>query len=210
MKILETDRLVFFGDSITEWGRDRNQPSDLGTGFIHYVGEALKKKVPNLAIYNRGIGGDHLQDLLDRLEDCTSLQPTKVVLLIGINDVWHQVGQPDFGSSEINEAFESNYRTLLQKLQEVGVEDILLLEPFVLPYPKDRLTWRVDLDQKRQIVEKMAQEFKFEWVALDHLLNEEAKCVGAQALTGEDGVHPTPLGARIIANQVLSYLEVKV
>lgn len=210
MKILETDRLVFFGDSITEWGRDRNQPSDLGTGFVHYVGEALKKKVPNLAIYNRGIGGDHLQDLLDRLEDCTSLQPTKVVLLIGINDVWHQVGQPDFGSSEINEAFESNYRTLLQKLQEVGVEDILLLEPFVLPYPKDRLTWRVDLDQKRQIVEKMAQEFKFEWVALDHLLNEEAKCVGAQALTGEDGVHPTPLGARIIANQVLSYLEVKV
>ena len=210
MKILETDRLVFFGDSITEWGRDRNQPSDLGTGFVHYVGEALKKKVPNLAIYNRGIGGDHLQDLLDRLEDCTSLQPTKVVLLIGINDVWHQVGQPDFGSSEINEAFESNYRTLLQKLQEVGVEDILLLEPFVLPYSEDRLTWRVDLDPKRQIVEKMAQEFKFEWVALDHLLNEEAKCVGAQALTGEDGVHPTPLGARIIANQVLSYLEVKV
>ena len=101
MKILETDRLVFFGDSITEWGRDRNQPSDLGTGFIHYVGEALKKKVPHLAIYNRGIGGDHLQDLLDRLEDCTSLQPTKVVLLIGINDVWHQVGQADFGIREI-------------------------------------------------------------------------------------------------------------
>lgn len=210
MKILETDRLVFFGDSITEWGRDRNQPSDLGTGFIHYVGEALKKKVPHLAIYNRGIGGDHLQDLLDRLEDCTSLQPTKVVLLIGINDVWHQVGQADFRIREINEAFESNYRTMLQKLQEADVEDILLLEPFVLPYPEDRLTWRVDLDQKRQIVEKMAQEFQFERVALDHLLNEEAKCVGAQALTGEDGVHPTPLGARIIANQVLSYLEVMV
>lgn len=210
MKILETDRLVFFGDSITEWGRDRNQPSDLGTGFIHYVGEALKKKVPHLAIYNRGIGGDHLQDLLDRLEDCTSLQPTKVVLLIGINDVWHQVGQADFGIREINEAFESNYRTMLQKLQEADVEDILLLEPFVLLYPEDRLTWRVDLDQKRQIVEKMAQEFQFERVALDHLLNEEAKCVGAQALTGEDGVHPTPLGARIIANQVLSYLEVMV
>ena len=210
MKSLETDRLVFFGDSITEWGRDRNQPSDLGTGFIHYVGEALKKKVPHLAIYNRGIGGDHLQDLLDRLEDCTSLQPTKVVLLIGINDVWHQVGQADFRIREINEAFESNYRTMLQKLQEADVEDILLLEPFVLPYPEDRLTWRVDLDQKRQIVEKMAQEFQFERVALDHLLNEEAKCVGAQALTGEDGVHPTPLGARIIANQVLSYLEVMV
>ena len=174
------------------------------------MGEALKKKVPHLAIYNRGIGGDHLQDLLDRLEDCTSLQPTKVVLLIGINDVWHQVGQADFRIREINEAFESNYRTMLQKLQEADVEDILLLEPFVLPYPEDRLTWRVDLDQKRQIVEKMAQEFQFERVALDHLLNEEAKCVGAQALTGEDGVHPTPLGARIIANQVLSYLEVMV
>lgn len=210
MKILETDRLVFFGDSITEWGRDRSQASDLGTGFVHYVGEALKKKVPNLAIYNRGIGGDHLQSLLERIEDCISLQPNKVILLIGINDVWHQVGQPDFGSTEINAVFESNYRILLQKLQDAGVKDILLLEPFVLPYPEDRLTWRLDLDQKRQVVEKMAQEFQFEWVALDHLLNEKAKFVGAQVLTEEDGVHPTPLGARIIADQVLSYLEVMV
>ncbi len=56
----------------------------------------------------------------------------------------------------------------------------------------------------------MAQEFQLEWVTLDHLLNEEAKFIGAQALTGEDGVHPTLLGARIIANQVLSYLEVMV
>lgn len=210
MKIKETDCLVFFGDSITEWGRDRSQPSDLGTGYVHYVGEELKKEVPHLDIYNRGIGGDHLQNLLDRIEDCTSLQPTKVVLLIGINDVWHQVGQPDFGSIEINKEFESNYRILLQKLQEAGVEDILLLEPFVLPFPEDRLTWRVDLDQKRQVVKKMAQEFQLEWVTLDHLLNEEAKFIGAQALTGEDGVHPTLLGARIIANQVLSYLEVMV
>ena len=87
-----------------------------------------------------------------------------MVLLIGINDVWHQVGQPDFGSREINAVFESNYRILLQKLQEAGVEDILLLEPFVLPFPEDRLTWRVDLDQKRQVVKKMAQEFQLEWV----------------------------------------------
>lgn len=210
MKIKETDCLVFFGDSITEWGRDRNQPSDLGTGYVHYVGEELKKKVPHLAIYNWGIGGDHLQSLLDRIEDCISLQPNKVILLIGINDVWHQVGQPDFESTEINKEFESNYRILLQKLQDAGVKDILLLEPFVLPYPEDRLTWRLDLDQKRQVVEKMAQEFQFEWVALDHLLNEKAKFVGAQALTEEDGVHPTPLGARIIADQVLSYLEVMV
>lgn len=210
MIIKEKDCLVFFGDSITEWGRDRNQPSDLGTGYVHYVGEELKKEVPHLAIYNRGIGGDHLQSLLDRIEDCISLQPNKVILLIGINDVWHQVGQPVFGSSELNKEFESNYRILLQKLQDAGVEDILLLEPFVLPFPEDRLTWRLDLDQKRQVVEKMAQEFQFEWVALDHLLNEKAKCVGAQALTGEDGVHPTPLGTRIIADQVLSYLEVMV
>ena len=210
MIIKEKDCLVFFGDSITEWGRDRNQPSDLGTGYVHYVGEELKKEVPHLAIYNRGIGGDHLQSLLDRIEDCISLQPNKVILLIGINDVWHQVGQPDFGRSALNKDFESNYRMLLQKLQDAGVEDILLLEPFVLPFPEDRLTWRLDLDQKRQVVEKMAQEFQFEWVALDHLLNEKAKCVGAQALTGEDGVHPTPLGTRIIADQVLSYLEVMV
>ena len=47
MKDLRNRSPRFFGDSITEWGRDRSQASDLGTGFVHYVGEALKKKVPN-------------------------------------------------------------------------------------------------------------------------------------------------------------------
>ena len=41
MKVKNDDCLVFFGDSITEWGRDRENPTSLGTGYVKYVSNYL-------------------------------------------------------------------------------------------------------------------------------------------------------------------------
>lgn len=93
-------------------------------------------------------------------------------------------------------------------MQEAGIQRILLLEPFVLPRPSDRVSWRVDLDKKIQVVRKLAQKFQLEFVTLDGLINEEAIKVGAKSLTGEDGVHPTPQGAQFIASEIFKRIEV--
>lgn len=158
--------------------------------------------------FNRGIGGNHIHDLNNRIRDCLELRPDVVFVLIGINDVWHQVGQQSFGSEKEGKRFATEYRKLLTQLQKAGIHRILLMEPFVLPEPSDRESWRVDLDKKIQVVRKLAKEFQLEFVPLDGLINEEAIKVGAKSLTGEDGVHPTPQGAQFIASEIFKRIEV--
>lgn len=185
MEIRKNDRIVFFGDSITEWGRDKADPASLGTGFVSLVAA----------------------DLLDRVDaDCLSLKPDVVILMVGINDVWHLVGKDGFASDGEQERFETIYRQLLQSLKSAGVERILLMEPYVLDYPEDRMTWRKDLDPKIQIVRHLAREFSLELVPLDGLMNEQALLNGRRELTGEDGVHPTLAGATVIAQEILKRL----
>ena len=208
MEIRKHDHIVFFGDSITEWGRDKSNPDSLGHGYVSIVAADLLDRSSELELhfYNRGVGGDKVQDLLNRVGDCLSCQPDAVILMVGINDVWHLVGKDSFASQEEQQRFENVYRQLLQALKQAGIERILLMEPFVLDYPEDRMEWRRDLDPKIQIVRHLAREFKLELVPLDGLMNEQALLYGRRELTGDDGVHPTLAGANIIAQEILRRL----
>ena len=210
MKVKNDDCLVFFGDSITEWGRDRENPTSLGTGYVKYVSNYLLDVYPTIKLYNRGIGGNHIQDLNECIHDCLDLEPSVVILLIGINDVWHGVGLQEFGSDDEQERFEREYVRLLTSLKNAGIERVLLIEPFVLDDPVDRLSWREDLNKKIQVVRNMAKRFQFEFVPLDGLINEKAIKCGAKMLTGKDGVHPTPVGAAFIAKEIIARLEMEV
>jgi lysophospholipase L1-like esterase len=60
--------VVFLGDSITEGG---HWSEIFGSGEI----------------VNRGIGGDTTRDVLDRIEQIYVLQPRKLFLMIGVNDL---------------------------------------------------------------------------------------------------------------------------
>ena len=52
MKVKNDDCLVFFGDSITEWGRDRENPTSLGTGYVKYVSNYLLDVYPTIQSWN--------------------------------------------------------------------------------------------------------------------------------------------------------------
>lgn len=212
MNLHKDDIIVFFGDSITEWGRDKNDLESLGYGYVNHVAGQLATRYPqaHFTFYNRGIGGNKVADLNNRIDECLSLQPTVVILMVGINDVWHTVGQESFGSLVEQERFEREYRKLLTSLKGGGVQRILVMEPFVLPYPLDRQEWRMDLDPKIQIVRRLVKEFELELVPLDGLINEQAILHSAQYFTGEDGVHPTLAGAAFIGNEVLKRMQAEV
>lgn len=196
------DHILFIGDSVTDVGRERTDAADLGQGYPLMIANALKERYSELELTfsNRGIGGDKLNDMADRWDvDCLSLNPTVVSILIGINDTWHTVGKDQFGSQENLQQFEQQYRTLLKSLVEKSVRRIILMEPFVLPYPVDREMWRSDLDPRIQVVRKLAREFQADLIPLDGLLNAIGIKQGFAFLTGEDGVHPTKEGHEMIA-----------
>lgn len=60
MQLIREDHIVFFGDSITEWGRDKADPTSLGHGYANFVAGHLAHHYPQYAFTfsNRGIGGD--------------------------------------------------------------------------------------------------------------------------------------------------------
>jgi len=61
-------RIIFLGNSITEMGN-------------------WKKLTGDTTVINRGIGGDITFGVLKRLDDVIAREPSKVFLLIGINDI---------------------------------------------------------------------------------------------------------------------------
>nr|AMO51591.1 SGNH esterase [Alkalibacterium sp. SL3] len=210
MKINKNDTLLFIGDSITDVGRDRMDGEDLGKGFPLMVASHLQSRYPakRLTVLNRGIGGDSLKDLKRRWEDdCLITNPDIVTLLIGVNDTWrNQNDGVELTDEELDE-FESDYRFLLKSLHQRTDARVILMESFVLPYPKRRVGWRNDLDKRIQIVRKMARDYQTELIPLDGLLNAAGIRDGFSYYTGDDGVHPTVAGHGLIANSWLKAVD---
>ncbi|GAA0357517.1 SGNH/GDSL hydrolase family protein [Alkalibacterium iburiense] len=202
MKLKKNNTLLFIGDSITDVGRNREDYGSLGHGFPLMIAAYLQAMYPEkrLTFLNRGIGGDRLIDLKNRWEDdCLDLNPDIVTILIGINDTWRNPHPEKKVSEEKLNEFEADYRYLLKSLLQRTDAKVILMEPFVLPYPKDRIVWREDLDHRIQIVRKMAREYQTELIPLDGLLNAAGIKNGFSYYTGEDGVHPTDAGHGTIA-----------
>ncbi len=210
MEKMQKKRLLFIGDSITDAGRDRNKPEALGKGYVAMIAKNLAQTgfAENYEVINRGISGNQIHDIAERWHaDCVSLEPDVVTLLIGINDTWHNVGdEMVFATERAAEQFEMHYRHLLASLRKKSDARLILMEPFVFPYPEDRKTWRVDLDPKQEIVKRLAEEFEAEWIGLDAYLNAIGAIDGYETLSN-DGVHPTKKGHRLIADAWLKQFE---
>jgi lysophospholipase L1-like esterase len=149
---------------------------------------------------NRGIGGDRTSDLRRRWQvDCLELQPTWVSIMIGINDTWRRYDRDEPTSVE---TFEKNYRALLEDVTTKLGARLILLEPFVLPVPADRVQWREDLDPKIAVVRQLAREFHAILVPLDGIF-AQASAQREPAFWAGDGVHPSNAGHALIAQSWL-------
>lgn len=206
MKLEHQSVILFQGDSITDAGRDRDNPDSLGNGYAHFIAARLAADLPELGLrfVNRGISGNRSADLVKRWhEDCLAIRPSILSIMIGINDVWRRY---DSASPTSTDEYRANLETLLTKSRAAGITQIVLLEPFVLPTPADRTAWREDLDPKIAAARSLAAEFRTEYVPLDGLLNA-AGIATDPADWAPDGVHPTLPGHQFIADRWLELAE---
>ncbi|OCT12313.1 GDSL family lipase [Paenibacillus pectinilyticus] len=195
------DIVLFQGDSITDAGRIRENANDLGKGYALLAAALFSAKYPEkqVTFFNRGISGNRVPDLQGRWqEDCLDLKPNLVSIYIGINDTWRRYDRNDGTSTE---KFRDGYRQLLDQTASTGAK-LLLIEPFVLPVPEDRKLWREDLDPKITVVRELAREFGARLLCLDGLF-AQASTRAESAFWAPDGVHPSPAGHALIANEWL-------
>ena len=198
--------VLFQGDSITDAGRSRDNPAELGRGYANVVAAWFGMLHPELQVrfLNRGISGNRAVDLRARWQaDCLDLKPDWVSILIGINDTWRRYDRNDPTAAA---DYASAYREILERTRDAARARLILLEPFVLPHPADRQAWREDLDPKIAAGRDLAREFGAIYIPLDGLF-AAATTRREPAFWAADGVHPSQAGHAFIAHAWLQAVE---
>jgi lysophospholipase L1-like esterase len=111
-------RIVFFGDSITQMGVNPG-------GYISRMNDALSKKglTSQYELVGAGIGGNKVYDLYLRMDsDVLVKNPDVVVIWVGVNDVWHK---SSFGTGTDPDKFENFYTAIIKKLQAKNIRVFL-------------------------------------------------------------------------------------
>ncbi|HJS42339.1 MAG TPA: GDSL-type esterase/lipase family protein [Gemmatimonadales bacterium] len=198
--------VLFQGDSITDCGRDRNSPAPnqagaLGDGYPLLVAAAVlaAKPADRLQFFNRGISGNKVPDLEQRWErDALAFKPDVLSILIGVNDFWHKL---DHGYTGTVQDYERQYAALLDATRRALPQvRLIVLEPFVLRTGAVGARWFPEFDQRRAAAARVAAQAKATFVPLQAVFDSRVKSTPPEYWAA-DGVHPTPAGHGVIAEQ---------
>ena len=207
--------ILFQGDSITDCGRKADFGRNLGHGYATLVGAALGAAEPyQYRIVNRGIGGNRIVDLYARMKvDMINLKPDYMSILIGINDVWHEL---DSKNGVDAAKFEMVYDLMVSELKAALPDlKIMILEPFVLPgsgttsgeTPERYPEFRSEPLLRAQAAKRIAEKHGLVFVPLQEVFDK----ANADAPTPDywlvDGVHPTAAGHELIKQAWLKGFE---
>ena len=188
-------RVTFIGDSITDAGRDREDPASFGDGYVSLLAPGLI--AGGATVRNLGIAGDRVADLAARWEaELLPTRPEVLTVYVGVNEVWRRF---DSGDPTPTEVFEETYGGLLARAGEASAPRLVLMEPYLLPVRAEQQAWLDELADKRAAVARLATRFGAALVPLHDVLTAAAEGRDPAELA-PDGVHPTPAGSRLIAD----------
>lgn len=174
--------VMFMGDSIT-WLYD------------------MEENFPGKNYINRGISGDRTTDVLDR---CTftfkNVKAKKIVLLIGINDI--------FQTSKTEREVLDNTYAIIEKAKEYNPDAEIFVQS-VYPVSNggfgnlhDNCAGKIDTVNK-ELSEK-AEEKGYTYIDMFSVLVDENGCFTASYTY--DGLHPSKEGFKVITKELEKFL----
>ena len=184
---------MFAGDSITENYK-------VGEFYADYTARTGQ------LIYNRGIGGDTSGELLARWDDVLALRPSRLVLLIGTNDLARGIAP---------EVVAGNVRDMVVRARAAAPDAVIVLQAV---YPiNPGLTsgiGRLVLKGRKNpetiaalndLLRRVAQDHDVRWLDLTPDL---ADATGAlNPAYSYDGLHLNTAGYEVVTPRVLPLLE---
>lgn len=197
--------ILFQGDSITDTFREEGRGSleALGQGYATMVAGELSLENPgSYNFVNRGISGNRTVDLYARIkEDMWNINPDVISLLIGVNDVLHDVHNCNGVDAR---RFEAVYSMIIEDTKKaLPNTKIMLLEPFVAVGSLTEANWdfiKKEVSLRGEIVKKISEKHKLIFIPLQEKFDEATKLCDTSCWIG-DGVHPTVAGQTIIKNE---------
>lgn len=201
-------KFVFQGDSITDAGRDRDNIASFGVGYPNLVASELMCKYPGkFEFINEGVSGDRIVDLYARIkQDLINHKPDCLSILIGVNDVWHELNEQNGVAAP---KFEKIYSMLIEEVKEaIPNIKIFILEPFVLKgcgterYFDEFLA---DVKLHAQAAKNVAEKYDLIFIPLQEKFDEVSKLM-PPTYWAADGVHPTAAGHALIKNELVKVI----
>ncbi len=192
-------RLLFIGDSITEWQRDFD-PEGLGFGYVRVIHDFLAARAPAAkpTVINRGIRSDRIPDLQARWQrDVLDLAPDIVSVFVGVNDLSYRLLLDDGGDLE---SFETGYREIVDRTRRALPKATLVLcEPAMLRLP-DRPGANQELARYADAVRRVAAACGPTRVVGLHGVFAQAGVLRPDVAWMLDEVHPSSAGHALIAD----------
>jgi lysophospholipase L1-like esterase len=205
-------KLLMIGDSITDADRVRAAGESidgrLGNGYVCLVDALIGAIYPQekIHIINRGISGNTVRDLKNRWQaDVFDLKPDWLSIMIGINDVWNQFGEPPCTEKAVY--IDEYTRTLDELITQTKpvVKGIILLAPYYIE-PNLLDPMRIQMDVYGAEVYELSQKHKTIFVDVQEAFDKVLTIYDPAALA-EDQIHPNQVGHMIIARAFLNAIN---
>lgn len=168
---LNSDNIVFIGNSITEQGED------------------WREKVNILNARNRGVAGDMTDGVLKRLDEIIYYKPSKIFLLIGINDLFNLHFQKQIPSVEY---VADNIIKITEKIHE-GTPKTKIYVQTILPTSEEYM--RDYIEQVNFKIRDHKQESVYELIDLHQEFVAENGLIKPNLTS--DGTHLNELGYKV-------------
>ena len=199
-------RIVFFGDSITQLGE---RPG----GYVALVRDSLLRGtwLEGSTVINAGISGNKVTDLQKRLSrDVLEKNPTIVVIYIGINDVWHSVIPNRRGTPK--DTFGIVLKEIIRSIHATKAK-VMLCTPTVIGEKKNSENAQdALLNEYGAISRAVAAELGIPLCDLRSLFTTMEEKLNAdnseKGVLTTDRVHLNATGNRLVANEMVRMLQI--
>jgi lysophospholipase L1-like esterase len=207
-------KVLFIGDSITDCDRRAAEHAPLGWGYVDLLRAMLTVREPEkeIAVVNKGIGGQTISHLLSRWrDDVVEHDPQVIVVQIGINDATRYLDR----STSLHcapEAFGKVYVRLVEESRRGQSRlRILLIPPFFISRGDDTVgSYRSELIQLLRAyveqVEIVASSLGLQVIDVQRTFDDLLRHKRADVYS-EDGIHPNAIGHLAIAEEVYRALS---
>lgn len=208
IQIKKDSRILFIGDSITDVKFNFRFAHKFGGRKIYalQLKDIFKKYSKDIKVDIKGIASNRTYHVYDRLtKDCISLKPDVIIMLIGVNDAWENYVPQDY--PPLLRPMEPHIREIYRRIKaELPDAQILYLMPFMIDSVKEKLPFHKTLDEYREILKRIALENGASVVDLQEAFNEAQKTIEPKKLA-VDGIHPTKLGHKVMADAIKSIFK---
>ena len=208
IQIKKDSKILFIGDSITDVKFNRRKRFTIKGENVYalQLKKRFKKYSKSIKVEIKGIASNRTYHVYDRLTpDCISLKPDIVIMLIGVNDAWENYVPEKY--PPLLRPMEPHIREIYRRLRtELPNTQILYLMPFLIDAVEEKFPYHKTLDEFREVLKSIALENGATVLDLQEIFYQAQKNIEPKKLA-VDGIHPTNLGHKVMAEAIEKVLE---